>query len=49
MSIEIRFTPDDRKISFAHPVSLTEAAEAAGLHLRGSCGGKSLCGKCKDP
>lgn len=47
--IEITIFTNEKQhvVSFAEPVKLSEALEAAGLHMDKPCGGNGTCGKCR--
>jgi len=43
----VRFLPDDLTVTVAGGESLLAAASQADIPVRGSCGGKGTCGKCR--
>jgi len=43
----VRFLPDDVAVAVTGGESLLVAAAKAGIPVRGSCGGKGACGKCR--
>lgn len=44
---EVRFLPEDRKVTVAGGTNLLEAAREAGLTVEAPCDGKGSCGKCR--
>lgn len=43
----ILFIPDGAEVKIAPGLTLLQAAAKAGITLRGACGGKGVCGRCK--
>lgn len=46
-TIKVTFLPSGKAIKVSPGVSILESAIAAGLGVKGLCGGKGLCGKCR--
>jgi uncharacterized 2Fe-2S/4Fe-4S cluster protein (DUF4445 family) len=45
-TVTITFEPDGKTVT-DEPKSILEIAQGAGIALRGECGGKGVCGKCR--
>jgi len=45
--IKVTFLPSVRRVEVPSGTSIYEAAISAGMNVRGECGGKGLCGKCR--
>ncbi|MEW6446642.1 MAG: ASKHA domain-containing protein [Bacillota bacterium] len=43
----VLFLPDNLEVKIAPGLTLIQAAAKAGITLRGACGGKGVCGRCK--
>ncbi len=43
----VLFRPDQRKIAVAKGTDIMNAAIAAGVYIKSSCGGEGVCGRCK--
>lgn len=43
----VRFIPDDKQIYITNEDNLLQAAAEVGISVRGSCGGKGTCNRCK--
>ncbi|MFC1524577.1 ASKHA domain-containing protein [Thermodesulfobacteriota bacterium] len=46
-NFRVTFLPSGRSVEVRPGESLLKAARAAGIHINASCGGSSVCGKCK--
>lgn len=44
---KVIFSPDRREINVEEGITLSEAADLAGVHINNLCGGQGVCGECK--
>ncbi len=47
VEVKVVFTPSGKRGTFAHGVTVLEAARALGVDIDSVCGGRAMCGRCQ--